>query len=147
MRVPPRLLAPALAVLAGCATSASTDGSFASASPAVSRKLADDAVAKLAALYPPATTRFELRNAPADAFGTMLVVTLRQRGYALQEGKPAKATADPRTASRVLSYVIDHPGDPVLYRITLTIDAQSLSRIYLAKDDGAAPAGYWMRKE
>lgn len=139
-----------LAVLAGCAAGPkpASQGSFATANPTLGKKMAEDAARKLAALYPPAVTRFELQHAAADAFGTSLVATLRAQGYALQERKPAsRPAADGKGVSRALSYVFDQPPDTDLYRVTLTIDAQSLSRVYLAKDGSVAPAGYWVRKE
>jgi hypothetical protein len=139
-----------LAAVAGCGTSSkpASYGGFAAASPAFEKKMADDAVKKLVTLYPPAVTRFELQHAAADPFGTSLVASLRAQGYALQERKPAtKDGANGKDSSRALSYVFDQPAGTDLYRITLTIDAQSLSRVYLARDGSVAPAGYWVRKE
>ncbi|MFC5460737.1 conjugal transfer protein TrbH [Massilia niabensis] len=138
-----------LASLAGCAgPKAAANGNFAKASPAVDKKVADDAVKKLAGLYPPAITRFDLQQVAADSFGTSLVATLRAQGYALLEPKSAsKSGADLKNGNRTLSYVFDQPSGTELYRITLTIGDQSLSRVYLAKDGSVAPAGYWVRKE
>jgi hypothetical protein len=139
-----------LAALAGCAAGLkpASHGSFATANPAIDKKMADDAVKKLATLYPPAVTRFELQHAAADPFGTSLVAELRAQGYALQEHKSASRSGiDGKGGSRALSYVFDQPVGSDLYRITLTIDSQSLSRVYLAKDGSVAPAGYWVRKE
>jgi hypothetical protein len=138
-----------LAALAGCAASdrPASHGSFATASAAIDKKIADDAAKKLAALYPPAVTRFELQHAAADPFGTSLVATLRAQGYALQEHRSSTSGADAKGSRRALSYVFDQPFGADLYRVTLTIDAQSLSRVYLAKDASVAPAGYWVRQE
>lgn len=139
-----------LATLTGCAAgpTPTSYGSFAAANPTIDKKVADDVVKQLVSLYPPAVTRFDLQHAAADPFGTSLVATLRLRGYALLEQKPASTSgADPRSGSRALSYVFDQPAGTDLYRITFTIDAQSLSRAYLAKDGSVAPAGYWVRKE
>jgi hypothetical protein len=139
-----------LVALAGCAAGPKpvSQGSFATANPAIGKKMADDAARKLAALYPPAVTRFELQHAAPDPFGTSLVATLRAQGYALQEYKPAsRPGADGKGGGRALSYVFDRPAGSDLYRVTLTVDAQSLSRVYLAKDDSVAPAGYWVWKE
>lgn len=139
-----------LAFLAGCTASPTpaSYGNFAAANPAIEKKVADDAVERLVTLYPPAVTRFDLQHPAADPFGTSLVATLRVRGYALLEQKPAsKSAADPKSGSRTLSYVFDEPSGTDLYRITLMIDGQSLSRVYLAKDGSVAPAGHWVRKE
>jgi hypothetical protein len=139
-----------LAVLAGCAAGPKPDsyGSFATANSAIDKKMADDAVKKLAALYPPPGTRFELQHAATDPFGASLVATLRAQGYALQKHKSGTSRgADGKNSSRALSYVFDRPAETDLYRVTLKIDAQSLSRAYLARDGSVAPAGYWVRKE
>lgn len=142
-----------LAGLAGCsvlhAPAPAAYGSFAAgASAADDKKMVDDAVNKLVALYPPALTRFSLRHAAADPFGTVLVATLRAKGYALQEYKSApKPGAADKSASRALSYVFDQPAGTGLYRVTLTIDDQSLSRVYKATGGSVAAAGYWVRKE
>jgi hypothetical protein len=139
-----------LAAVAGCAAGPKPDsaGNFATASAAIDSKMADGAAKKLATLYPPALTRFGLQHAADDHFGTSFVTTLREQGYALQENKPmSNPDADDRAASRELSWVFDQPAETGLYRVTITIDTQSLSRVYLAKDGSVAPAGYWVRKE
>lgn len=139
-----------LAVLVGCAAhpKPASQGSLAPASAAIDKKMADDAVKKLAALYPPALTRFEVQHAAADPFGTSLAAALREQGYALREDtSPSTPDAEGKGAGRALSWVFDQPVGTDLYRLTLTIDAQSLSRVYLAKDGSVAPAGYWVRKE
>ena len=61
--------------LAGCATTApSTYGNFTQSAPAAfNQTMADDAVKQLVAVYPPASTRFDLQNATPDAFGSSLV--------------------------------------------------------------------------
>jgi hypothetical protein len=139
-----------LVALAGCAVAPRPAGygSFATASDAIDKQMVDDTVKKLVTLYPPAGTRFELQHGATDPFGTSLVATLRERGYALQEHMSASMSgADDKGKSRTLAYVFDQPPGTDLYRVTLTIDAQSLSRVYLAKDGSVAPAGYWVRKE
>jgi hypothetical protein len=139
-----------LAAVAGCAAGPKPDsaGSFATANAATDKKMADDAARKLVALYPPAQTHFVLQHAADDHFGTSLLTTLREQGYALQEYKPkTKPDAGGKGASRELSWVFDQPAETRLYRVTLTIDTQSLSRVYLAKDGTVAPASYWVHKE
>jgi hypothetical protein len=139
-----------LVALAGCAVAPrpASYGSFATASNAIDRKMVDDAAKKLVTLYPPASTRFELQHGATDPFGTALVTTLREQGYALHETMSVpKSGADDKGKHRTLAYLFDQPSGTDLYRVTLTIDAQSLSRVYLAKDGSVAPAGYWVRKE
>lgn len=145
------ILVMLLAALVGCANRPKPAGygSFAAAAnPAGGQKMADDVVTKLVTLYPPAVTRFNLQHAAADPFGTLLVARLRAKGYALQEFKaaPKRGDAD-KGSSRALAYVFDQPTGTDLYRVTVTIDEQSLSRVYQAKDGSVAPASYWVRKE
>ena len=113
-------------------------------------ELAGDAVLQLATLYPPAKTHLMLGQATSDVFGVSLVKQLRDSGYAVEEtnAPKAKATAPMSDASTLaLRYVLDHAGSPHLYRVTLWVGAQSISRPYLKQSKGIIPAGYWARKE
>lgn len=145
------LLALLLTGLTGCTQmpKQAAHGSFvAGTSAAEQQKLADDVVKKLIALYPPAGTRFSLQHATPDPFGTALVAAMRIQGYALEEYKatrPDKAAAP--GGALAMSYVFDQPPGTDLYRVTLMIGKQSLSRVYQAKGGAMAPAGYWVRKE
>jgi hypothetical protein len=88
-----------------------------------------------------------LRHTAPDLFGATLLATLREKGYALQEyGPPGKGATTATAGARAFSYVFDRPADD-LYRVTLTIDDQSLSRVYRPKDGTLAAAGAWVRKE
>jgi hypothetical protein len=143
--------------LAGCATPPAPYGNFIGQAPAgYDRTLAEDAVRQLAAVYPPAATRFEVRQATPDAFGRLLMASLRAKGYAVREASPtsvapgvtARGEAGATAATGPvlpLQYVLDRPAD--LVRVTLTIGDQSLSRAYLAQNDALRPAGAWVRKE
>lgn len=148
------LLALLLVGLAGCASTSSPYGSFIQNTGAANGKtMADDVVKKLMALYPPASTRFNLQHATPDAFGASLIESMRAKGYALLEFQPEPAgAAAPAPATAVptgmpLSYILDQAGDADLYRVTLLIQHQSLSRVYQIKDGMVYPAGYWIRKE
>ena len=46
-----------------------------------------------------------------------------------------------------LRYVVDGPFEPHLYRITVFIGSQSLSRVYRMDEQVLAQAGAWVRKE
>ena len=138
--------------LAGCATT----GQYGNFVPAAAnqQQIATDAVQQLATLYPPAKTRFELHQATPDAFGLALVNTLRERGYALLEFSPAdQAKASAATApagapeALPLRYVLDQAGTTNLYRLTLLVGNQSITRPYLEENGSFVPAGYWARKE
>lgn len=152
------ILALIASSLAGCASgpAPAVYGNFVQgAAPANDKAMADDAAKKLAALYPPARTRFNLRQATPDTFGVSLVAALRTKGYALAEYVPAPPAGAPTGAApatgqagdATLAYVVDQPLDAGLYRVTVLVNNQTLSRLYQAKDGAIAPAGYWVRKE
>ena len=145
------------ASLAGCAAPSLPYGNFVREAPAgYDRTVAEDAVRQLAAVYPPAHTRFELQQATPDAFGQQLTASLRAKGYALRESTVSSAaqrkTAREEGGAAVgaapvlpLRYVLDRAAE--LYRVTLLVGDQSLTRAYLAQDDTIHPAGAWVRKE
>lgn len=145
------LVALLLVGLAGCATN-QPYGNFAQNSPAAyDQKMADDAVAQLVAVYPPASTRFDLLQLTPDTFGTSLVESLRAKGYALLEFKPSAtveaATATPAAGGLPLRYVVDQAPSANLYRVTLLVGSQSLTRAYVEQDGSVYAAGVWVRKE
>lgn len=136
------------AALAGCATTgADLDqyGNFiATTDVGDQQQLAYSAAAKLATLYPPAKTQLELLQPTPDMFGQTLVLALRDHGYALVEYNPASPAST--GTGLPLRYVLDRP-DANLYRLTLLVGNQSLTRPYSVQDGSLAPAGNWMRKE
>lgn len=157
-----------LAGLTGCAThdaaTSSPYGNFVDDSPAAcDQKMAADAVKRLMAVYPPARTRFDLQQFTSDAFGTALVASMRGKGYALLEYKPAPGVQGPATpgdpapaggvigktsaATLSLRYILDLDRGSNLYRVTLLVGNQSLTRAYLAQNGSVLPAGAWVRKE
>jgi len=147
--------APLLFLLAGLAGCASIEpyGNFlgANAPATLNEKLAADTVKQLTVLYPPASTRFDLGQPTPDAYGSALVESLRIKGYAILEFEPDEAASadNPNTAGPGLSlrYVLDAPASTNLYRVTVMVGSQSLSRAYVAQNDTVAPAGAWVRKE
>jgi len=159
-----RLALVALLALAlgGCATTAPY-GNFVQPPVTVDQQqLAGDAAKQLAALWPPAKTRFELQQPTPDEFGAALLGNLRSAGYAVLEYAPQTAAgagnaqqkaADPvvvvtpTTAALPLRYVLDHDAGTGLYRLTLLVGSQSITRPYLEQNHTLIPAGYWVRKE
>lgn len=137
--------------LAGCASHRAPPvyGNFVQgAAPADSKMMADDVARKLVSLYPPARMRIRLGLATPDHFGAMLVAALRTSGYAVAEFKPGASTGSPGQESDVaLAYLVDQPLEAGLYRVTVLVNSQSLSRLYQATDGTIAPAAYWVRKE
>jgi hypothetical protein len=148
-------LAPLLFLLAGLAGCASIEpyGNFlgANAPATLNEKLAADTVKQLTVLYPPASTRFDLGQSTPDAYGSALVESLRIKGYAILEFEPDEAASADSAATAgpglSLRYVLDAPASTNLYRVTLMVGSQSLSRAYVAQNDSVAPAGAWVRKE
>jgi hypothetical protein len=169
------LVSLALVVLAlgGCATSVPY-GNFVPPPAALDQPaLAAQAARQLAALWPPARTRFALTQPTPDAFGAALIGQLRAAGYAVQEAGPRKASGadtatheagtqqgapaepgraaglggEPSTAALPLRYVLDHDAGTGLYRLTLWVGTQSLTRAYRAQDRTLIAAGAWVRKQ
>ena len=104
--------------------------------------IVNDAVQQLTALFPPAKTRLDLRPAGQDSFGILLAKDLRDQGYALQEATDNQPQA---SSGYPVRYVLDHPGE--LYRISLFIGTDSLSRAYVLENGAFIPAGLWVHKE
>lgn len=148
-----------LACLVGCAApGAGTVGNFSDAPAPVQQQLADASVKQLVLLHPPGNTRFTLQQAASDAFGQPLVAGLRASGYALEDFKPASgaavAAATPASAAAALpapgtplGYVLDQAAGPGLYRVSLLVGSQTLTRVFQAHDGQLVPAGAWVRKE
>jgi hypothetical protein len=132
--------------LAGCtAPPQTTYGNYVANSPkAIDKKIATDAINRLVALYPPASTMFSLRHPTPDAFGTSLVESIRAKGYALLEFNPA-LQASP--VGLPLSYVFDQTKDTNMYRVTLQVGQQTLTRVYVVQANTVHPASNWARKE
>jgi hypothetical protein len=154
------LLCLMLAALGGCQTMSpaqSSAGAAGMTAPAEGKAIALDVVKKLVVLYPPARTRFDLRQTASDNFGRALVEQMRSKGYAIEEYKPASALKPPQLQAATgtngaapvtsFAYFIDQAGDSGIYRVTLTIDRHTLIRAYQAGAGGVSPASYWVRKE
>lgn len=130
-------------ILGGCAHYASL-GNFANNPAAIDRIIAEDAVKQIVALYPPAKTSFELKQPTQDAFGSGLVSGLRKQGFALMEAHHDEATI----SALPLRYVLDKTGgETSLYRLTVMVGDQSITRPYREQNSTVVPAGYWAHKE
>jgi len=111
--------------------------------------IAADAVNKILELYPPAKTRFVLKQPTPDVFGNTLVSQLRKQGYALLEFHPktSHSTTADTEAYLQLSYIVDQFIGTNMYRVTIHIGNQSITRPYHQKNGNSIPTGYWVRKE
>ena len=146
-------LALLLAGLCGCATTQSRYGNFLPPTPAAYHKtMAEDAVKQLLILYPPASTRFDLQQTTPDMFGTTLVETMRVKGYALLESNPelparrSNKTQNSPTGTS-LRYILDQVNSLNLYRVTLLIGNQAMTRAYRVQDSTVHPGGLWSHQE
>lgn len=148
-----------LASITGCATnppqSQGIHGNFVPAETATyQQQFAADAIRQLEQLYPPASTRFDLRQPAPDPFGMSLTGSLRGLGYALMEMKSPAAASNGAPSPVAggdgcvpLNYIVDAVSTDGMYRVALFIGKQSLTRAYLVRDGVAHPAGAWVRKE
>jgi len=138
-------------LLAGCTTNSPLHyGNYLNPSAvAYNKEIAEDSVKKLVALYPPATTRIDIKQATADDFGGKLVELLRVKGYAILEYNPATDAQSKNSANSPidLKYIVDQVPSMSIYRATLLINEQPLSRVYTAHNGILQPAGAWARKE
>lgn len=138
--------------LVGCATTTpSIYGTFITSSDKEVETMAADAVKQITALYPPATTNIYVKQKTPDAFGMALINGLRKKGFALLEYKdntqaPAGQPEFKADSRMPLYYILDQAGDS-LYRLTILVGTQSISRPYLAQNGTVVPAGCWMHKE
>ncbi len=129
--------------------------------PQMPDQLAQDTVTRMEALYPPAHTRLTLTHPVTDAYGLALIEALRRKGYGVMESRVNRratlTTRDDRPApvepvvnkeeGIPLRYVVDGPFEDRLYRLTVLIGNQSLSRVYRLDQQVIAQAGAWVRKE
>lgn len=137
--------------LVGCATNGPLPygNRLNPAALAYNRAIAADTVKKLVVLYPPADMTIILKQVATDDFGGSLIGLMRTEGYAVLEYNsttelPAKEAPN---SSISLNYIIDQVPAMALYRATLFINGQPLSRVYTADKGVLQPAGSWVRKE
>ena len=153
-----------IASLTGCAGN-SPYGNYSEAPPAYDKAMASDTVSHLVTMYPPALTRWNIMQPTNDAYGKALVVLLRGRGYSVKEFAPeatsrvvqtnqARTQAQPTHQAALtpgvdLRYVVDSLAPAAdLYRVTVMIGQQPISRAYIPQKNGSvAAAGSWARKE
>ncbi|MCY0386740.1 conjugal transfer protein TrbH [Robbsia sp. Bb-Pol-6] len=152
----------ALVGLAGCTVTQRPHGNHAAASSDANKTMADDTVTQLMVLYPPAHTRLDIQHPASDDYGRTLLSSLREKGYAILEYDPSPQSAGTDTVADAASlplvppvvpgvplrYAVDAVEPMALYRVTLQIGAQSISRAFGITESGMPhPAGLWIRKE
>ncbi len=131
-----------LVVVSGC-TMTGNYGNFVENTGLNSQQIASDSVTKIAELHPPAKTTLEIQQPATDRFGIALTQGLRDRGFAIVE---YQGTAVQNNGLN-LNYVLDQLQGTALYRVTIVLGSQSITRPYTVTSSGVVPAGAWVRKE
>lgn len=151
-----RLFRTALAVslaamVAGCATSATSRMTSSPPTELLAATTQVDVVELLTTLYPPAHTRLTLSRPAHDALGQALLAALRERGYAIEEPELHGRKSTPQDVATGL--IFDYRFAPVqgdaLYELVVMVGKTHLSRVYMPDSEGATlvPAGHWARRE
>ncbi|WP_115329739.1 conjugal transfer protein TrbH [Legionella busanensis] len=115
-------------------------GNFTPVSQSRDAYLAQDAVAQLRQVYPPAQHTFCINQKVKDAFGMNLMYELRKKGYGVIETNCPKQKAN-------LFYVVDEIEPRNLYRTSLYIGSQTLSKVYAQTNKKLLPVSAWSHKE
>lgn len=129
--------------------------------PQMPEQLAQDTVTRMEAVYPPAHTRLALTHPATDPYGVALIEALRRKGYGVIECVDTHTSPSTRDEQHAhvehpavshdegmpFRYVVDGPFDQRLYRVTVFIGHQSLSRAYHMDEHTMTQAGAWVRKE
>lgn len=102
--------------------------------------LAQDAVQQLIRIYPPAQNTFCLNQKVTDGYGRSLIQEMRKKGYGVIENVQQKQKAN-------FFYVVDEIELGQLYRVSLYINSQALSRLYDSNKNQLAPVSAWSHKE
>ncbi|WP_428413348.1 conjugal transfer protein TrbH, partial [Legionella sp.] len=124
--------------LSGCARL--EYGNFTHAPMGAYELMAKDAAAQIGHVYPPAKNRFHLSQTIRDPFGMKLIELLRQKGFGVIEQSATRSEAN-------FFYVVDEPIPPHLYRVSIFVGSQSLSRAYGIHNAVLVPISPWSRKE
>ena len=115
-------------------------GNFTAPSAGRNVYLAQDAVQQLTLIYPPAQNTFCINQKITDGFGQILVHEMRKKGYGVIENIQPRQRAN-------FFYVVDEIEPGQLYRVSLYINNQALSRFYASNKNQFAAVSVWSHKE
>lgn len=115
-------------------------GNFTQISQGRDAYLAADAATQLTRVYPPAQNTFCIGQRVTDGFGITLVQGLRKKGYGVNENQCPKQKAN-------FFYVLDELEPQNLYRVSLYVGIQTLSRLYAKNHEKILPVSAWTHKE
>lgn len=126
-------------LLSGCATL--NYGNFTQLSPNQDAYLVKDAITQLNMIFPPARHTFCIGQKINDSFGKNIVSAMRKKGYGVIDSC-SKQKAN-------FFYVVDVLGDtePSLYRVSLFVGSQTLSRVYINTNGTINNLSEWTHKE
>lgn len=102
--------------------------------------LAKDAASQLTRVYPPARNTFCISQKVCDGFGIRLIQEMRKKGYGVVENVRPRQKAN-------FFYVVDEAEPGRLYRVSLYIGPQTLSRVYAKTNGKLTPISPWSHKE
>ncbi|HAT9101486.1 TPA: conjugal transfer protein TrbH [Legionella pneumophila subsp. pneumophila] len=125
-------------VLSSCASI--QYGNFTVPSQSKDIYLAKNAASQLTQVYPPAQNTFYISQKVSDGFGINLIHEMRNKGYGVIESVQPGQKAN-------LFYVVDEDRKGSLYRVSLYVGSQTLSRVYVKTKEQIAPASPWSHKE
>lgn len=102
--------------------------------------LATDATTQLTRVYPPAQNTFCISQRVTDGFGINLLHDMRKKGYGVNENQCRKQNAN-------FFYVLDELEHQRIYRVSLFVGTQTLSRVYAKDHEKIYPISIWTHKE
>jgi uncharacterized protein YceK len=129
-------------LLSGCATTLYRNY-MPDAHPSAQSDMAEDTLNRLATIYSPARTQFDIEQSAQDPYGHALIHGLRGAGYAVKECSPDASVAKSVNPSvKTLNYVVDRIN-AVYTRISIRIGDRILTRGYHFDGHHYSPAGDW----
>jgi hypothetical protein len=114
-------------------------GNFMPTSQSKDIYLAKNATSQLTRIYPPAQYTFRISQKVNDGFGRNLIHEMRSKGYGVVENVQIRQAN--------FFYVVDEIRRAHLYRVSLYIGSQTLSRVYVKTNKKIAPISSWSHKE
>lgn len=115
-------------------------GNFTPMSQGQDAYLAAEAITQIHRIYPPAQNTFCISQKTVDGFGMHLIQGLRKSGYGLNENECPKHSGN-------FFYVLDEVKPKKLYRLSIFVNTQMLSRIYAKNQEKLVPVSPWSHKE
>lgn len=115
-------------------------GNFTAPAEGRNFSLAQDSLEQLIRVYPPAQNTFCLNQKVTDGFGRNLIQGMRKKGYGVIENVQPRQKAN-------FFYVVDEVEPRQLYRVSLYINSQALSRLYVSRKNQLVPVSAWAHKE